>query len=114
MHTYFAQEDFYANALFVTAVAQPDGVRLDLQVPRFMRRGFGVHSPLEIRRDDVEHVYRCGKVRGGLAVLMMRPDCGVKPTMVSWRVVELLRPSAPISHQSRSWCRDALKTRNRL
>lgn len=114
MRTYFAQEDFFANAMFVTASALPDGIRLDLHIPRFLQRSYGVESPVVIRRDDVEHVYRCGRARGGLAVLVMRPDSGVKPTMVSWRVVQLLRPTAPVSRESRGWCRDALKTRNLL
>lgn len=109
MHTFFAQRHFFANAVYVSAAKWTDGVRFDLHVPSALRRPFKMPQTVYIADSSVVSVYRCG-LSGGKALLVMTPESGVPPTMVSWRVVGLFDSiGSKVSRATVSWCRDVLR-----
>jgi hypothetical protein len=108
-HSYFAQRDFYANAMFVRAQVLDGHVTLHIAAAPFQpfKTAGRISGDVTLKRADVQKVYRCG--RNGL--VMFSDTSGVPPTMVSWWVAqELLAGTGVIPTQAGSqWCREQVR-----
>ena len=108
-HSYFAQRDFYANALFVRVEVVAD--RVVLRVAAAPSQPFKTPGRMSgeviLKRADVEHVYRCGRV----ALVTFSQASNMPPTMVSWWVAQelLLTTGIAPKEASRRWCREQVR-----
>ena len=108
-HSFFAQRDFYANALFVRAQVFADRVTLRVAAAPFQpfKTPGRMSGEVTLKRADLEQVYRCGRT----AMVQLSQTSGTPPTMVSWWVAQELLVGTGMAPKraSRRWCSEQVR-----